>query len=89
MQNDTGDTAAPERAKFTYVPGQLELTLGRALDDAGHYCGQNATTGEMTPTPPELVGYCGPDCSHCAPHPFYAVEDGVWVCAADSSYLDA
>lgn len=89
MRNNTGDTPAPERQN----PGQLLLPLpvthGIALDGAGHFCGQDAVTGALVPPEPGKCGYCGPDCGHCAPHRFYALEDGVWVCAADSSYLDA
>lgn len=42
-----------------------------------HFCGESAETGEPTP------GCCGPNCAHCGPDPVLAVQDGVWLCAAD------
>jgi hypothetical protein len=55
-------------------------------DADGHFCGQDAETGEMVTSPPDKCGYCGPECEHCFGHEVYAVQDGVWVCAADYEY---
>jgi hypothetical protein len=59
---------------------------GIAVDAEGRYCGLVVATGEMAPAPPGLNGYCGADCQHCARNPFYAIQNGVWVCGADYDY---
>jgi hypothetical protein len=59
---------------------------GIAVDDRGRYCGLNEVTRKMQEVPPNLVGYCGPDCDHCKDARVYCLQDGVWVCAADYDY---
>lgn len=48
------------------------------------FCGMNAETGEATPAPPGKVGHCGVS-EQAAP---LIVEEGIWVCQADSSWMD-
>lgn len=62
--------------------------VGAAVDEKGNYCGKSVETGEFVDMGPEKVGYCGPDCKHCIPNPYYAIQHGVWVCAADYDYLE-
>ena len=52
-------------------------------DENGHYCGQSVETGEFVESPRELMGYCGPNCTHCVDFRVYGIQDGVYVCAAD------
>lgn len=58
-------------------------------DEGGHFCGQNAETGEMVETPGDTVGYCGPECVHCVASPVYVIQNGVFVCAADYNYEES
>lgn len=83
------------REKFTVVAPTLEQLFGAlaaavrsrsSRDAAGHFCGQDAETGELVTTPEDQVGYCGPECAHCVGHENYQVQGGVWVCAADYEY---
>lgn len=57
-----------------------------ARDENGHYCGQRVDNGKFQCSPPDKMGYCGPSCGHCVGHPVYAVQDGVYCCAADWDY---
>ena len=59
------------------------MPLGQAVDENGKYCGLVEATGEMAVSPPDKVGYCGPNCKHCVNFPVYVLQDGIWVCAAD------
>lgn len=80
MRDGGGDECGLHRDHPVHrVPGQ-------AVDSDGHYCGQNVETGQMTPSPDGNAGFCGPDCSHCAGHRIYVIQDGVYVCAADYDY---
>lgn len=56
-------------------------------DADGHFCGQDAETGELVPAPEGKIGYCGPSCVHCLSAPVYVIEGGVWVCAADNNAM--
>lgn len=62
--------------------------MSSSTDENGKYCGLNETTGEMEPAPEGLTGYCGSECSHCIGHEIYALQDGIWVCAADYEYKE-
>lgn len=48
------------------------------------FCGMNDETGEKTPAAPGTVGHCGVRQSE-AP---LLVEDGIWVCQSDSSWME-
>lgn len=62
--------------------------MADSRDANGNYCGRNVKTGKFTESPLELCGYCGPECLHCVDRPYYVVDNGVWVCAADYNYED-
>lgn len=48
-----------------------------------HFCGEDVETGLAVPPEPGTVGYCGA----VEPVPLI-VEGGVWVCQADSSWME-
>lgn len=58
-------------------------------DEEGHFCGQDEKTGEFVDLGYNVSGYCGPNCKHCEPFKIYAVQEGVWVCAADYDPTEA
>lgn len=60
--------------------------MADSRDKDGHFCGQYNETGELAITPEGTVGYCGPNCDHCKGFEIYALQNGVWVCAADYDY---
>lgn len=62
--------------------------MPNSRDANGKYCGLVEATGERAPAPIGKVGFCGPTCPHCATKPEYVLEDGIWVCVADSSYVE-
>ncbi len=59
--------------------------MSNSRDENGKYCGLNEATGQMESSPPELIGYCGPECDHCTKFPVYVLDNNIWVCVADSS----
>jgi hypothetical protein len=64
------------------VPFYEDLNID-SRDDKGHYCGESVVTGEFIQSSPDVVGYCGPHCTHCVDFRVYSIQDGVYVCAAD------
>jgi hypothetical protein len=82
---DTVVIVAPAGSPYDlqgFVPDDVSRETD-SRDENGKYCGLNEKTGEFEPSPPDLVGYCGPACEHCVSFPVYVLQNDVWVCAAD------
>ena len=58
---------------------------GSSRDEFGRFCGMRLDGTLATPAP-GTVGWCGPNCAHCADFRVYVEQDGVWCCAADFDY---
>lgn len=68
------------------MPAWAENPNVDSRDEKGRYCGLNESTGEMEPTPEGFIGYCGPNCECCKGFEVYALQNGIWCCAADYEY---